>query len=437
MQMGKEQNGVYSTHRILIVDDDDSVRQSLSGVLELEGYKTADAATADHALDLLKNQYFDVILIDIKLADTNGLHLLQRLQKMTPETIKIVITGYPSMRNIIDALDLGANGYIMKPITPQELLRTIRSKIEARARFEDTTKKRLAELTDKQVTNAEPNNFHKFLQEMVEELATFGLTTNQAKVYVTLVSVGLASASEIAKTAGIRREEVYRITCELEEIGIITRKIDKPHKFSAFPPEDATLLLIKSKLSKAAQEIDVLDAKRNTIASNLKKFELLPTKIATSIDTIPATENLSIRLIRMAKRAKKNIDAILSYNSVLQIYWAQENYRSDQRKNCTEETQIPAPAKVRIITESRAYADQSSIIKQLSLLGCNVSVKYIDHVPFSAFIIDDTEALWGRFDLKDDNNHNLWANDQVQITILKTAFESLWNDVHALLSNSV
>jgi DNA-binding response OmpR family regulator len=325
MQIGKEQNGVHSTHRILIIDDDDLVRQSLSGVLELEGYKTADATTADRALDLLKDQYFDVILIDIKLTDTNGLHLLQRLQKITPETIKIIITGYPSMRNIIDALDLGANGYIMKPITPQELLRTIRSKLEARTRFEDTTKKRLAELTDKQVTNAEPNNFIKFLQEMTEELATFGLTTNQAKVYVTLASVGLASASEIAKTSGIRREEVYRITCELEEIGIVTRRIDKPHKFSAFPPEDATLILIKSKLSKAAQEIDVLDAKRNTIALRLKKFELLPTKVATSIDTIPATENICMRLIRMAKRAKKNIDAILPYKSVLQIYWAQEN----------------------------------------------------------------------------------------------------------------
>jgi DNA-binding response OmpR family regulator len=437
MQIGKEQNGVHSTHRILIIDDDDSVRQSLSGVLELEGYKTADAATADRALDLLKDQYFDVILLDIKLTDTNGLHLLQRLQKITPETIKIIITGYPSMRNIINALDLGANGYIMKPITPQELLRTIRSKLEARTRFEDTTKKRLAELTDKQVTTAEPNNFIKFLQEMTEELATFGLTTNQAKVYVTLASVGLASASEIAKTSGIRREEVYRITCELEEIGIVTRRIDKPHKFSAFPPEDATLILIKSKLSKAAQEIDVLDAKRNTIASKLKKFEFLPTKIATSIDTIPATENLSIRLVRMAKRAKKNIDAILPYKSVLQIYWAQENFRSDQHKNGTEETRIPTPVKMRVITESRARTDQSSLIKQLSLLGRNVSVKYIEHLPFSAFMIDAAEALWGQFDLKDGNNHNLWANDQVQITILKTAFESLWNDAHSSLSNSV
>jgi DNA-binding response OmpR family regulator len=437
MQMGKEQNGVYSAHRILIVDDDDSVRQSLSGVLELEGYKTADAATADRALDLLKNQYFDVILIDIILADTNGLHLLQRLQEMKPEIIKIVITGYPSMRNIIDALDLGANGYMMKPITPQELLRTIRSKIEARTRFEDTAKKRLAELTDKQVTSPESNSFHVFLQKMTEELATFGLTTNQAKVYVTLVSVGLASASEIAKTAGIRREEVYRITCELEEIGIVTRKIDKPQKFSAFPPEDATLVLIKSKLSKAAQEIDVLDAKRNTIASNLKKFELLPTKAATSIDSVPATDNLLVRLASMAKRAKKNIDAILPYKSVLQMYWAHENRKSDPRNLHREATKNRTSTKVRIITENKGHITQSTLAKQLNLWNYELSLKYIEQVQFSAFIIDDTEALWGQFGLRDDNTHNLWTNDPVQITILKTAFESLWNDAHALLSNSV
>jgi hypothetical protein len=92
---------------------------------------------------------------------------------------------------------------------------------------------------------------------------------------------------------------------------------------------------------------------------------------------------------------------------------------------------------MRVITESRARTDQSSLIKQLSLLGRNVSVKYIEHLPFSAFMIDAAEALWRQFDLKDGNNHNLWANDQVQITILKTAFESLWNDAHSSLSNSV
>jgi len=437
MQIGKEQNGVYNAHRILIVDDDDLVRQSLSGVLELEGYKTADAATAGHALDLLKNQYFDVILIDIILADMNGLHLLQRLQEMKPETIKIIITGYPSMRNIIEALDLGANGYLMKPIAPEELLRTIRNKIEARTRFEDTTKKRLAELTDKQVTNAEANNFLNFLQEMAEELATFGLTTNQAKVYVTLVSVELASASEIARTAGIRREEVYRIICELEKIGIVTRKIDKPQKFSAFPPEDATLILIKSKLSKAAKEIDVLDAKRNMIVSNLKKFELLPTKVATSIDKIPASENLYARVISMIKRAKKNIDAILPYKSVLQMYWAQENQKSDIVKHRTEETKNREPTKVRIITENNNHINQSNLIEQLNQLKYELSLKYVEQVPFSAFMVDDAEALWGRFDLRDDEAHNLWTNDQVQVTILKTAFENLWKDAHSLPSNSV
>jgi DNA-binding response OmpR family regulator len=437
MQIGKEQNGVYSAHRILIVDDDESVRKSLSGVLELEGYKTADAATAEHALDLLKKQYFDVILIDIILADMNGLHLLQRLQEMKPETIKIIITGYPSMRNIIDALDLGANGYIMKPIAPQELLKTIRSKIEARTRFEDTTKKRLAELTDKQVTNAEPDNFLKFLQEMTKELAMFGLTTNQAKVYVTLVSVGLASASEIAKIARIRREEVYRIIRELEKVGIVTRKIGNPQKFSAFPPEDATLVLIKSKLSKAAQEMEVLDAKRNIIVSNLKKFESLPTKVATSIDTIPVSENLHARVVSMTKRAKKNIDAILPYKSVLEMYWAHENQKNHLLKHRAEETKNREPTKVRIITENSKYINQLNLIEQLSQLKYDLSLKYVEQVPFSAFMVDDAEALWGRFDLRDDETHNLWTNDKVQVTILKTAFENLWKNAQSLPSNSV
>jgi sugar-specific transcriptional regulator TrmB len=237
--------------------------------------------------------------------------------------------------------------------------------------------------------------------------------------------------------ARIRREEVYRIICELEKIGIVTRKIGKPQKFSAFPPEDATLSLIKSKLSKAAQEIEVLDAKRNIIVSRLKKFELLPTKVVTSIDTIPALENLYARVVRMAKRAKKNIDAILPCKCVLQMYWAHEHQKSYLVKYRAEETKNSEPTKVRIITENSKYINQLNLIEQLSQMRYELSLKYVEQVPFSAFMVDDAEALWGRFDLRDDEAHNLWTNDQVQVTILKTAFENLWKDAHSLPSNSV
>ena len=436
IQAGKETKRVYSAHSILIVEDDDSVRQSLSVVLELEGYRTESAATVDHALELLKNQYFDVILLDIKFADKTGLRFLQRSQKITPETIKIVITGFPSMRNVIDALNLGASGYILKPIIPPELLRTIKSKIEARARVENTTKKRLTALADRQVITAESSSFPDFLQEMTKELATFGLTTNQAKVYVTLVSVGLASASEIAKVARIRREEVYRITCELEKIGIVMRKIDKPQKFSACPPEDATLILIKSKLSKVSKEIDALDAKRNIITSSLKKFEPLPAKVVTSIDKIPATENLYARIVSMTKRAKKNIDAILPYKSVLQMYWAHENQKSDLIKIRVEAAKNREPTTLRIITKNRNYINQSHIIQQLNQLQYNLSIKYVKHVSFSAFIVDDAEALWGQFDIHNHESHNLWTNDRVQITILKTAFDNLWKNAQSASAKS-
>jgi DNA-binding response OmpR family regulator len=436
IQVGKETNGVPSAYHVLIVDDDETVNQSLSAVLELGGYKTAIAATVGHALYLLNANYFDVILLDIKLANENGLNFLQNLQKMTPDTIKIIITGFPSMRNAIDALNLGANGYIMKPIAPQELLKTIKSKIEARARFAGTTKKRLAELADKQVTSAKSSNFHEFLQEMTKEFAPFGLTTNQAKVYATLVSVGLAPASEIAKAARIRREDVYRVTCELEKIGIVMRKIDRPTKFSALPPEDATLILIKSKLSKAAEEIDTLDAKRNIITSSLPKFKLIPVKVVTSIDKIPATENLYARVMRMTMRAKKNIDGILPYKSVLRMCWAHETQKSDlikHRKEAKKNRQHPT---VRIITDNRNHINHSRIIQQLEQINYNLSLRYVKHVSFGAFMVDGAEALWGRFDLHDHESHNLWTNDRVQITILKTAFENLWQNAQPISSNS-
>ena len=75
------------------------------------------------------------------------------------------------------------------------------------------------------------------LNEVLEELTKYGMTKNQALVYVTLVSIGKASVKRISQVSGIRREEVYRLLPELEKIGLIERILGKPNKFRAIPPE--------------------------------------------------------------------------------------------------------------------------------------------------------------------------------------------------------
>ena len=92
---------------ILIVDDEIGTRDSLSAILRSKGYMTAAVASAKEAMKEARTRFFDLVLLDIRLPDTDGTQLLSHFQKVAPETIKIVITGYPSIENAAQALNIG------------------------------------------------------------------------------------------------------------------------------------------------------------------------------------------------------------------------------------------------------------------------------------------------------------------------------------------
>lgn len=94
--------------RILIVDDDKAICKTLSAILQSEGYETVTATTAKEALEKAKSSRFNLALLDIRLPDLNGTELLAQLQKISPDTIEIMVTGYPSLKNAVAALNSGA-----------------------------------------------------------------------------------------------------------------------------------------------------------------------------------------------------------------------------------------------------------------------------------------------------------------------------------------
>ena len=115
---------------ILIVDDDASVRKTLSSILSLEGYVVETIDNGKQALKAVEKERFDVALIDIQLPDIKGVELLSKLKQKQPRMIRIIITGFPSMDNAIKAVNEGADGYILKPFDPQQLLETIRKHLD-------------------------------------------------------------------------------------------------------------------------------------------------------------------------------------------------------------------------------------------------------------------------------------------------------------------
>jgi len=118
--------------RILIVDDDKIILSILTKFLQKAGYQTDVAETSREALEKVKNQYYDVAIMDIKLPDMEGTDLLLIMNRTSPRTTKIMMTGFASKENRDRSLNRGADAYLIKPIAPQQLLSTIKEKLSAK-----------------------------------------------------------------------------------------------------------------------------------------------------------------------------------------------------------------------------------------------------------------------------------------------------------------
>jgi len=110
---------------ILIVDDDIGIRNMLSSVLYDGGYLIEGAENGKEAIKACEESLFDVALIDIELPDMKGTELLNRLKKLQPKMIRIIITGHPSIENAMKAVNERADGYVLKPFEVTELLKMI------------------------------------------------------------------------------------------------------------------------------------------------------------------------------------------------------------------------------------------------------------------------------------------------------------------------
>jgi DNA-binding response OmpR family regulator len=115
--------------RVLIIDDDQAIVNSFSKILKKCNYATDTASTGKEALWKLKDQKYDIALFDLKLPDMEGTDLLSKMQVETEGTIKIMITGFPSIESGIQSLEHGADAYLVKPVQPNELLTVIEDKL--------------------------------------------------------------------------------------------------------------------------------------------------------------------------------------------------------------------------------------------------------------------------------------------------------------------
>ncbi len=118
--------------QILIIDDEEAIRDAMHQVLSREGYQIKEAREGKEGLELFQKETFHLVFLDLKLPGIKGMDILTQMKETSPETPVIIITGYSSIESAVEAMKKGAFDYMPKPFTPDELRVVTRKALESR-----------------------------------------------------------------------------------------------------------------------------------------------------------------------------------------------------------------------------------------------------------------------------------------------------------------
>lgn len=142
-----------SRARILVVDDDESIREVFKMNLETQGYIVETAATGKEAIDKISSEFYNLALIDIRLPDMDGIDVLSAIEDTNPMLIKIIVTGFPTRKNAINAVNKGADGYLLKPVNMDKLLEVVEKHLKKQRKYRelDREKSELDEISNREL----------------------------------------------------------------------------------------------------------------------------------------------------------------------------------------------------------------------------------------------------------------------------------------------
>jgi DNA-binding NtrC family response regulator len=141
--------------RILVVDDDESVTRTFKIILEENGYIVDTAECAKEAIEKSNKNFYNAAFIDIRLPDMEGTQLLTAMKETTPKMVKIIITGYPALQNAIEAVNKGADAYVLKPPKMKELLSTLKEHLQKQKEEKSYSEEKVADFIKNRVKEIE------------------------------------------------------------------------------------------------------------------------------------------------------------------------------------------------------------------------------------------------------------------------------------------
>src|SRR3954469_24969645 len=116
--------------KILVVDDEPNVLMTVQAILARDGYDVDALDDPEAALDAVRTRHYDLVLTDLKMPRVDGLALLAEVRKSSPETVTVMMTGYGSVDSALEAVQLGAYEYLVKPTEVAELQQAVKRSLE-------------------------------------------------------------------------------------------------------------------------------------------------------------------------------------------------------------------------------------------------------------------------------------------------------------------
>ena len=130
---------------VMIVDDQEEQADTLKLILELEGYTVEVSYSGKDALEHAENFPFDAAILDINLPDIDGTGLIEKLRACNKEIVIIMLTGFPSQQNTMEAINRGAHGYLVKPASKKKLLSMLADRLHVQKEKRNITQEKMGE----------------------------------------------------------------------------------------------------------------------------------------------------------------------------------------------------------------------------------------------------------------------------------------------------
>jgi two-component system response regulator AtoC len=137
--------------RILIIDDDSNIREVFETAFKEAGYEVDSAKNAREALELSNANHYHLALIDIRLPDMEGTKMLEAFSKSNPKMKKLIVTGFPTANNAIEALNKQADAYLVKPVKIDDLLDEVAKHLKEREEDIKYSQQKVAEFVQSRI----------------------------------------------------------------------------------------------------------------------------------------------------------------------------------------------------------------------------------------------------------------------------------------------